>query len=41
MAYLALNALGDLASSSAAERAVFGPLPLLLAVYCLIVSRSR
>jgi hypothetical protein len=34
MAYLALNTLGTFDSSSAAERAVFGPLPLLLAVYC-------
>ncbi len=40
-AYMALNVLGNLASASAAERAVFGPLTLVLTAACLLVSLSR
>ncbi len=39
--YLALNTLGNFASSSTAEAIVFGPLSLLSALACLLVSLSR
>jgi hypothetical protein len=39
--YLALNTLGNFASTSAAERAIFGPLSFILVVACLLVSLSR
>ena len=39
--FLALNTLGNFASKSVAERAVFGTTTLLLAVACLLVSLSR
>ena len=39
--FLALNTLGNFASSSRGEAVLFGPLSLVLAVSCLIVSSSR
>lgn len=39
--FLALNTLGNFASTSAAERAVFGPIALVLVIACLVVSLSR
>jgi hypothetical protein len=39
--YMGLNALGNFASSSAAERIVFGPISLILAASCLLVSLSN
>jgi hypothetical protein len=38
--YMGLNALGNFASSSAGEKVVFGPISLILAVSCLLVSLS-
>ena len=40
-AFLFLNTLGNFASSSAAEKLVFGSLTLVLAIACLLVSASR
>lgn len=40
-AFLALNTLGNIASSSTGERLLFGPISFLLAVSCLVVSSSR
>ena len=40
-AFLLLNTLGNLASKSTAERVVFGPTSLALAVACFVVSASR
>jgi hypothetical protein len=40
-AFLALNTLGNFASSSRGEALVFGPLSLALALACLLVSLSR
>ena len=40
-AYLLLNTLANFASSSMGEKLLFGPLSLVLAVSCLIVSWSR
>ena len=40
-AYMALNALGNFASASAAEKLVFGPIALILFGACLLVSISR
>ena len=40
-AFLFLNMLGNFASSSTAEKLVFGSLTLVLAVACLLVSASR
>ena len=39
--YLAVNTLGNFASPSAVERAVFGPISLILTAACLLVSLSR
>jgi hypothetical protein len=39
--FLALNTLGNFASKSVAERAVFGTTTLILVVACLLVSMSR
>ena len=39
-AFMAFNTLGNLASTSTGEKNLFGPIPLLLAVACLIVSAS-
>jgi hypothetical protein len=39
--FLALNTLGNFASKSVAERAVFGTTTLILVVSCLLVSLSR
>lgn len=40
-ALMAFNTLGNLASTSNAERLLFGPITFLLTVACLIVSASR
>ena len=40
-AYMALNTLGNLASPSMAEKAVFGPITFLLVVSCAVVSLSK
>ena len=40
-AFLLLNTLGNLASRSAGERLLFGPISLLLALSCLVVSLSK
>jgi hypothetical protein len=40
-AYLLLNTLANFASPSVGEKLLFGPLSLILAVSCLIVSLSR
>jgi hypothetical protein len=40
-AFLALNTLGNLTSSSLAEKLVFGTITILLAVACAVVSLSR
>ena len=40
-AFLALNTLGNLASSSTGEKILFAPISFLLAVSCLVVSVSR
>lgn len=40
-AFLGLNTLGNLASQSAGEKLVFGPITLLSTVACLIVSASN
>jgi hypothetical protein len=40
-AYLSLNVLGNFASPSLGETLLFGPISLVLAVACLIVSLSR
>lgn len=40
-AFMVLNTLGNLASQSTAEKIVFTPLTMLLAVCCFIVSISR
>ena len=40
-AFLFLNTLGNFASSSSGEKLLFGPISLVLAVSCLIVSWSR
>lgn len=40
-AYLALNLLGNLTSSSLGEKALFGPLSALLVVSCAMVSLGR
>lgn len=39
--YLALNTLGNFASASQAESMIFGPLSLISALACLVVSASR
>ena len=39
--FLALNTLGNVASSSSGERILFGPLSLVLALACLLVSASK
>lgn len=39
--FMAFNTLGNLASSSSAERLIFGPVTFLLTVACLIVSASN
>lgn len=39
--YLLLNTLANLGSPSNAEKIVFGPISLVLAVSCLIISSSR
>ena len=40
-AFLFLNTLGNFASTSTAEKLVFGSLGLVLAIACLLVSASR
>ena len=40
-AFLFLNTLGNFASTSTAERLVFGSLSLVLAIACLLVSASK
>ena len=40
-AYMALNVLGNLTSKSRAETLLFGPLSLVLALSCLVVSISK
>jgi hypothetical protein len=40
-AFLFLNTLGNFASSSTAEKFIFGSLTLVLAIACLLVSASR
>ncbi len=40
-AFMVLNVLGNLASVSAGERLLFGPISVLLAVACTIVATSR
>jgi uncharacterized membrane protein YhdT len=40
-AYLALNTLGNLASPSLAEKALFGSIALILALACLVVALAR
>jgi hypothetical protein len=40
-AFLALNTLGNLASQSTEEKILFGPISLLLALSCLVVSVSK
>jgi len=40
-AFLLLNTLGNLASQSSGERILFGPISLLLAVSCFVVSFSK
>jgi hypothetical protein len=39
--YLALNTLGNFASSSTGEAMLFGPISLIVTLACLIVSASR
>jgi hypothetical protein len=39
--FLALNTLGNVASSSSGERILFGPLSLVLALACLLVAASK
>ncbi|MFN2136096.1 MAG: hypothetical protein ACK2UK_09095 [Candidatus Promineifilaceae bacterium] len=40
-AFMVLNTLGNLASQSTAEKIVFAPLTILLAICCFIVSISK
>jgi hypothetical protein len=40
-AFLFLNTLGNFASSSTAEKLIFGSLSLVLAIACLLVSASK
>jgi hypothetical protein len=40
-AFMVLNTLGNLASQSTAEKIVFTPLTILLAIFCFIVSISK
>lgn len=40
-AFMVLNTLGNLASQSTAEKIVFAPLTILLAITCFIVSISK
>ena len=40
-AFLLLNTVGNLASQSSGERILFGPISLLLAVSCFVVSFSK
>jgi hypothetical protein len=40
-AFMVLNTLGNLASQSTAEKMVFAPLTILLAICCFIVSISK
>jgi hypothetical protein len=40
-AFMALNTLGNIASTSTAEKLIFGPITLILTVACLLVSASR
>ncbi len=40
-AYLALNTLGNLVSPSLAEKAVFGPIALILTLACLVVALAQ
>lgn len=40
-AFMAFNTLGNIASSSNAEKLIFGPVTFFLTVACLIVSASR
>jgi hypothetical protein len=39
--FMALNTLGNLASQSLAEKAVFAPITILLVIACVVVSTSR
>lgn len=39
--FMAFNTLGNIASSSSAEKLIFGPITFFLTVACLIVSTSR
>jgi hypothetical protein len=39
--FMALNTLGNFASQSRIEALLFGPVSLVLAVACLLVSASR
>jgi hypothetical protein len=40
-AFLALNTVGNLASRSIGEKLLFGPITLVLAVVCFVVSSSK
>jgi len=40
-AFMVLNTLGNLTSQSMAEKIVFAPLTILLAISCFIVSISK
>ena len=40
-AIMALNTLGNIASTSTVEKLIFGPITLILAVACLLVLASR
>ena len=39
--YMALNTLGNFASSSLGEKVVFGPISLIIVLSCLLVSLSK
>jgi hypothetical protein len=39
--FLALNTLGNIASTSTAEKLLFGPITLILTAACLLISASR